>query len=340
MPDILVLIGAFAVSAVLTGLLRRYALKTSLLDIPNQRSSHSIPTPRGGGLAIVAVFIVTSIGLVLTDVIGFDAFWAVFGGGLIVSVISYWDDLGHISARWRFLVHVLAAWWVIGWLGSVENINLGFGVLDLGWFGAGLTILFTVWMLNLYNFMDGIDGIAGVQAVSNSVGMAIILWYQEQAGTALWLAGIGVTSAGFLVWNWPPAKIFMGDVGSSFLGFAFATFAILTHNEGGASIWVWLIMCGVFVVDASFTLFRRMIGGQRWYAPHRTHAYQWASRQFGSHKAVTTAVLGINVLWLFPLAWYSAVEPELGLLLVMTAYIPLLLLAIKFRAGVSESVSV
>ncbi|HHJ80403.1 MAG TPA: glycosyltransferase family 4 protein [Candidatus Tenderia electrophaga] len=338
MPDLVVLISAFVVSVVLTGLIRRYAIKTSLLDIPNHRSSHQLPTPRGGGVAIVAVFSVASIALVLTGTIGWSVFWAIFGGSLIVSGISYWDDHGHVSALWRFLVHIISAVWVVWWVGSIAPVNLGVITLDLGWGRAVVTVLFIVWMLNLYNFMDGIDGIAGVQAVSVAFGLAAILAFQGESGLALWLAVLGTASAGFLAWNWPPAKIFMGDVGSSFLGFVFAAFAVLSHNEGSVTLWVWLIMCSVFIADASFTLFYRVLKGHKWHQPHRTHAYQWASRYFSSHKLVTLSVLAINGLWLFPLAWYASIEPDYGFYLWLVACTPLFFLVIRFNAGRPESV--
>ncbi len=337
MPEVLAVVAAFVVSLVLTLYLRRYALKYSLLDLPNHRSSHTLPTPRGGGLAIVVVFVVATIALAFLAGLEERALWAVLGGGVMVAAISYWDDHGHVPARWRFAVHLLAAAWAVAWLGGVAPLNFGWFTVEPGWLGGVAMTLLIVWLLNLYNFMDGIDGIAAGEAVSVAFAMALISLFQGDSVTALWLAFLAAAAAGFLVWNWPPAKIFMGDVGSGFLGFVFAALALYCHNRGVVTIWAWLIILGVFIVDASLTLARRILAGEKWYQAHRSHAYQWASRQLGSHKAVSGAVLAINGVWLFPLAWYTAAFPEKGWVVLLLAYAPLLLLAWHFKAGRCEA---
>src|SRR5471030_874500 len=178
---ILALVG---LSYALTAMLRRYALSRSLLDIPNGRSSHSVPTPRGGGVAIVLTFLLALVVLFAKGLIPEGVFFALAGAGGLTAVIGFLDDHGHIAARWRLLAHFLAAIWGVYWLGGLPALSVyGFSV-DLGWFGHLLAVIYLVWMLNLYNFMDGIDGIAGIEAVTICLGGCLLYW----AGSAQDLA--------------------------------------------------------------------------------------------------------------------------------------------------------
>ena len=139
--------------------------------------------------------------------------------------------------------------------------------------------------------------------------------------------------AGFLVWNWPPAKIFMGDVGSGYLGFILSVLVIYTHTAGMVSIWVWFILFGVFFVDASITLLTRISTGQQWYKAHRSHAYQKLAQIWGSHGKVTLSILTINIIWLAPLALLANMQPDSGAMLTAIAYLPLLIIAFVLKAG-------
>ncbi|MBQ1557108.1 MAG: glycosyl transferase, partial [Pseudomonas sp.] len=206
------------VSLVMTGALRRYALSRSLMDIPNARSSHSVPTPRGGGVAIVLAFLVALPVLALADLLYWAVMWALLGAGAGVAVIGFLDDHGHIAARWRLLGHFVAAIWALFWLGGLPPLSL-FGMsFDLGWLGHALAALYLVWLLNLYNFMDGIDGIASLEAICVCIGGALLFVLSGHAGEAALPLLMAAAVAGFLFWNFPPARIFMGDAGSGFLG--------------------------------------------------------------------------------------------------------------------------
>jgi Fuc2NAc and GlcNAc transferase len=188
-------------------------------------------------------------------------------------------------------------------------------------------------MTNLYNFMDGIDGIAGVEAVcASGLGGLLLTWagLGNIAAGALALTG---ASAGFLVWNWPPAKIFMGDVGSGFLGFVFGVLAIASARERPWLLWLWLILLSVFIVDSTVTLMRRFVADERWYDAHCSHAYQHAARRWGSHSKVTLTVAAINVIWLFPLAMGACVWPVEGPLFAVAALVPLVYTALRYGAG-------
>ncbi|PRB75434.1 glycosyltransferase family 4 protein [Pseudomonas sp. MYb185] len=328
--------GVFSVALLLTWMLRRYALSRSLMDIPNARSSHSIPTPRGGGVAIVLAY------LAVLPLIGHQGWlsWplviGLMGTGALVAVIGFLDDHGHIAARWRLLSHFMAAAWLLAWLPELPRLALLGTSFDLGLIGYVLAAVMLVWLLNLYNFMDGIDGIASVEAITVCVGGGLLyaLVGIPMLATAPLLLGAAVV--GFLVWNFPPARIFMGDAGSGFLGVMLGGLALQAAWVAPQLLWAWLILLGVFVLDATFTLLRRLMRGDKVYEAHRSHAYQYASREYGAHLPVTLAVLAINVLWLLPWACVVALGYIDGLLGLLIAYLPLAVLAVKFNAGQLE----
>lgn len=324
------------ISLVMTGALRRYALSRSLMDIPNARSSHSVPTPRGGGVAIVLAFLAALPVLALADLLQWAVMWALLGAGAGVAVIGFLDDHAHIAARWRLLGHFVGAIWALFWLGGLPPLSL-FGMsFDLGWLGHALAALYLVWLLNLYNFMDGIDGIASLEAICVCIGGALLFVLSGHAGEAALPLLMAAAVAGFLFWNFPPARIFMGDAGSGFLGVSLGILSLQAAWVAPQLLWSWLILLGVFVVDATFTLLRRLLRGDKVYEAHRSHAYQYASRRFGRHLPVTLAVGAINLLWLLPIALWVGAGGLDGWLGVVLAYTPLLALAVRFRAGELE----
>jgi Fuc2NAc and GlcNAc transferase len=330
------LLAVFVASWFLTLLLRRYALAKSLIDIPNARSSHSVPTPRGGGVAIVVSFVGALLILTGLDMMSSAELYALLGSGLLVAIIGFTDDHGHIAARWRLLGHFISAVWVLFWLNGLAPLTFFGSSINLGWFGDILALLYLVWMLNLYNFMDGIDGLASAEAICACLGTALIYWFTGHssiAWTPLMLAG---AVAGFCYWNFPPAKIFMGDAGSGFLGLILAVLSLCAAWVAPELFWVWLIMLGTFIVDATWTLLRRLIRGDAVSQAHRSHAYQYASRLFKSHKKVTLTTVVINLLWLWPISLLVGLqwlEPLFG---VFLAYLPLVCAACYFKAGSVE----
>jgi len=329
------------VSLFLTGALRRYALARSLIDIPNARSSHSVPTPRGGGVAIVVSFLLSLPVMAWSGLLAWPLAWALLGAGAGIAVLGFLDDHGHIAARWRLLGHFCAASWALLWLGGLPPVTLFGLMVDLSWIGHALAAVYLVWLLNLYNFMDGIDGIASVEAICVCLGGALLYALQGAVSSApfsdlLVVLLLAAAVLGFLFWNFPPARIFMGDAGSGFLGITLGVMSLQAAWIAPQLLWSWLILLGVFVVDATFTLLCRLWRGDKVYEAHRSHAYQHASRQYGRHLPVTLIVGAINIFWLLPIAlWVGAGELE-GLLGVGIAYAPLVWLAIKFRAGALE----
>jgi Fuc2NAc and GlcNAc transferase len=287
--------GAFLAGWALTGAARRYALARAILDRPNERSSHVVPTPLGGGWGIAA----PAIGaVVLTSGLGWlDRSTAVglAGGGAAVALVGWIDDRVGLSAWVRLLVQVVAASWLVSWLGGFDGLDLGTTRVPLGPFGSALAVLATVWCTNLYNFMDGIDGIAGTEAVSVATVGGVLLLFGGSTGLGLVAMVTAAASAGFLVWNRPPARIFMGDAGAGLLGFLLAGLALAGESHGAVPALVWVLLLGAFVADATIVLLRRMARGERWYSAHRGHLYQRLVQAGWSHARVDRALLGINL---------------------------------------------
>ena len=314
-------------SAVLTALVRRLALAHGVLDIPNERSSHSSATPRGGGMAIVVTTTTAVLVLAVQGSVPRDVCVALIGGGIAAAVVGFVDDRFAVPAGVRLAVHLSAAAWAVYWLGGLTAVRLGDHIAPLGWVGGVLAVLGIAWVLNLFNFMDGIDGIAASEAVFVA-GAGALLSAGGGAGVTDAAAVFACACGGFLIWNWPPAKIFLGDVGSGYLGYVIAVLALAATRADSAAVWVWLILGGVFFVDATVTLLRRLVRGERVYEAHRSHAYQWLARRWGSHSKVTCAVLMVNVLWLLPCAVFATRRPSLAAATVIFAFAPLVLVAI------------
>ena len=322
-------------SFLLTWILRRYALAHSVMDVPNARSSHSVPTPRGGGVAIVLSFLVALLLVSLAGLLPWPATWALLGAGGCVAALGFLDDHGHIAARWRLLGHFLAAAWTLFWLGGVPPLMLFGFMLDLGWLGLGMGALYLVWLLNLYNFMDGIDGIASVEAICVGLGGALLYGLLGELQLIVLPLVLVAAVTGFLFWNFPPARIFMGDAGSGFIGITLGILSLQAAWVAPQLLWSWLILLGVFVVDATFTLLRRFKRGDKVYEAHRSHSYQYASRQYG-HFRVTVTVGLINIGWLLPIAVMVGLNFLSAVFGLLIAYLPLILLAIKFKSGLRE----
>lgn len=327
----------FALSWFLTGILRRYALVTNLLDIPNHRSSHNIPTPRGGGLAFVLCFLIATAFLSFQMRIKEGLAVALLGAGLMSAAVGFIDDQKGIPAGWRLLSHFIIAVFALYCIGGMPAILLGNWVLSPGLIANILAVLYLVWLLNLYNFMDGIDGIAAVETLTLCFSGALLYYLCDNINDALLPISLAMTVAGFLLWNFPPAKIFMGDVGSGFLGLVLGILSIQAASVQANFFWSWLILLGVFIVDATVTLLRRGLRREVLFEAHRSHAYQHASRYYGKHRPVTLGVVAINLLWLLPMAIAVGLGIIKGSLGLVISYLPLLILALRFKAGEKES---
>ena len=316
-----------------TYFMRAYALKKNIIDNPNERSSHSVPTPRGGGVAVVASYLLGLAFLMYNQQLVIPVGLTLMAAGFVIALLGFLDDRGHINSMLRLAIHFLVAIGVVISLGGFGEVNV-FNGFQLGFVANIIAVLFLVWLLNLYNFMDGINGIASIEAITVTVSMAMLYLLLNVGLNHQILLLLAACVLGFLLWNFPKAKIFMGDACSGFLGLILGIFALIALKVDIALFCAWLICLGVFIVDATFTLIRRVVTGNKMYDAHRSHTYQILSRHFNSHTPVTLAVAAINIFWLLPIAYFVATQnyayPELGILI---AYLPLIILAIKFKAG-------
>lgn len=328
---------AFVLSVSLTPLVRRFALAQQMLDHPNVRSSHSKPIPRGGGIAIVAASTIAFVTLGIFGAVDSPVVWALTGGGLAIALIGYADDRRSIPIRVRIAVHFAAAIWAIYCVGEPSLVRIGGAIFASSTINKALAAIGVVWVLNLFNFMDGVDGIAASEAAFVAVGGSIACTI---GGTSTGLAtaslAFAAANVGFLIWNWPPAKIFMGDVGSGYLGYCIAVFGLASTRESPAALSVWLILGGVFFLDATITLARRILRGDRFQNAHRSHAYQWLARGWGSHQRVTLAAITVNVFWLFPFAMLALNYPMWDAWFLVASLIPLAVAFVVAGSGRQE----
>jgi Fuc2NAc and GlcNAc transferase len=332
--NLMVTISSFLISWILVGIVRAIALRAGLMDIPNHRSSHVRPTPRGGGIAIVTI-VLTSLAMVIAlheESPRFPMMWA--AGGALVSAAGFLDDVREVSAWIRLGIQSIAASVIIWAAGGFPSLPTPTGAIDLGGIGWIVGAAAIVWSINIYNFMDGIDGLAASQTVFVAVAGAFLLAMSGSVDSLqIPLFALAGASAGFLIWNFPPAKIFMGDVGSGFVGFSLAAVAIFAAAHGAVSLWAWFVLNALFVVDATTTLVTRLIRRERVYQAHRSHVYQRLARRWYSHRTVTLAYSTINVVWCLPWAVAAYRWPESGPIFAALAATPLFWFAIAGGAG-------
>lgn len=304
------LIIIFASSLALTATVRSYAQRHHLLDHPNQRSSHLIPTPRGGGIAIVATFLAALFFLHQQHFIATALFWSLTLGGLVIAAIGACDDFFHLRAKTRVTVQFGVALFALIMLHGLPILDFGGIQLNLHWIGTLIGIISIVWLTNLYNFMDGIDGLAGTQAIFVCLSAAGILWYLGEFPLAIICVTLAVSCTGFILFNWPPATIFLGDVGSGFLGYTISVIGIYASKYTALSLSFWLILLAIFICDTTFTLIHRVQQKKVWYAAHREHAYQCFILRGATHRQVILAILSLNVCLILPLALLTLIWPH------------------------------
>ena len=320
------ILGAAILSWLLASRVRLYALDR-LLDVPNERSSHTVPTPRGGGLAIAVTILGGVIFAALRSWITWDLALALSGGGALIAAVGWIDDHKSLSALTRFAVQFFSAAWAMFWLGGLPALSVGSATLELGLLGTVLGVIGIVWAINLYNFVDGIDGLAAGEAISTGVIGGLILLAMGQYGLAMVALLIAAAAGGFLPLNWAPAKLFMGDVGSGMLGYLFAVLSIASENAGAIPLLIWVLLLGAFVFDATVTLCRRIAHGERWYHAHHSHAYQRMVQAGRSHAMVSSMILLINlalavlaiVAWLRPT--FFLISIAIGAILLTVIYL-------------------
>lgn len=319
---------AFAVAALLTRSFAHPGSRLHILDHPNERSLHSCPTPRAGGVAIViGIFGGLALSVLLRIGAQDKVLWL---GALAVGIalVSYLDDRQHVPVLYRLSAHLAAGGLLV--LGGLDIRSVpfpGFGDNMTGWFAATAAVLFVVWMTNLYNFMDGMDGFAGGMAVFGFATFALLGWLSGSEAFFTINTIIAAASAGFLIFNFPPAKIFMGDTGSSTLGFLAAGIALWADRDGIFPLWVSVLVFSPFIVDATVTLLRRMLRGERVWKAHKTHYYQrlvqlgWGHRRTVLAEYALMAACAASALWMVnksPSIQYMAIGVWAVIYMVLT----------------------
>ncbi len=293
--------------ASVTGVATSYARKRRLLDMPGRRRSHSQPTPRGGGIGIVAAVLagLIVVGYAIPDS---QTPWSLVIAVTMVALAGWLDDHRPLPASVRLLVHCLAvaAWLFVPILALLHSLDM----TSAAWWTAGMALATTgfvaVWSINLHNFMDGIDGLLSLHAVFVLVALAVLCLHDRTSWHALWIGLWVAAIVGFIPFNFPRAHVFMGDVGSGTIGLLIAVAAIWQFTGRNTAVASGLVAASAFVTDSGCTLLSRMFRGRRWYRAHREHLYQWMVRTGMSHVRVVAWYMGWNLLIALPvLCWIN-----------------------------------
>lgn len=320
----------------IAGRLRHYYIGERLLDIPNHRSSHSTPTPRGGGLAFIISFSISICALSLKQYLPFAWILPYISLSLLIALLGFFDDKQRLSAKGRLLSHFvigLLSFYLLTNFPSIRVLGIDLQPNAIGYL---LVLLYLVWMVNLYNFMDGINGLAAIETITVCISATLLFVLSHRMVFAIIPTCLAAAVLGFLIWNFPRARLFMGDIGSGYLGFTIALLSLQAALAKPLFFCSWLIFLGVFIVDATLTLLVRIYYRERIFEAHCNHAFQHAARWYGNHTAVSLRVMCINLLFLLPLGisvGLDKIDANLGILM---AYLPLMALALYFNAGVSS----
>ena len=304
---------ALAISLALVRAAIGYTRRRGMLDLPGRRRSHSMPTPRGGGIGIVLAVLVCAPAALMTARVPWPPLVAITLGGALalVALVGWWDDRQSLPVRPRLAAQIVAV--------AALSIALVHGQLD-GWWLLVLLPL-GVWSVNLHNFMDGIDGLLALQGMFVGAAFGALAWSAGQPALAAAAAVLALATCGFWAFNRPPARIFMGDVGSGSVGLLIFALAAMLWRVDARMVWPVLIVVSAFNVDAGLTLATRMLRGRRWYTAHREHVYQWLVRRGVTHARTGAAYLGWNVLVAAPMAWLATIRPGAALVVCLFTHL-------------------
>ena len=313
----------------------KVARRNKIISSPNFRTLHLGDAITGGGFIFSLVFFSTIFFFWLIGFLTNEIFFVLGIGGFFATLLGFIDDLFNVGAIKKLFFHTILSAWSIYWL------ELGI-FLDINWIphsiSIGLSILFLVWVINAYNFIDGIDGLAisGATFISGGLILIMIITNNSSDLTIIYFSLLACALA-FIIFNWPPAKIFMGDSGSIFLGYIIGTLFLLTIKRGDVTVWTWLVIFGYFFADTTVTQLMRILLVKKWYKAHRSHAYQNLARITGSHLKITSAIIFYHFVWLLPLMIFSIKLPNLSMFAAALAVFPAMLFAVKY--GPLESTS-
>ena len=310
--------------------IRYILIKNKLFDIPNNRSSHVKPTPRGGGTVIVVTLLLSIGVLALNKMIETDFSIGMLLGISLISTTGLIDDIKSLPVLIRVIMYVSTAVLSLYLIGVISHISINNYSINLGYFAYFFSTLFLVWLTNLYNFMDGTDGFAATQTICVALFCGLLLFSSDNISLGIIFFCCASSTIGFLVFNWPPAKIFMGDSGSLFLGYAILVFIFQTNTSELISIWTWLIMLAFVLGDTTTTSLLRLFLVKRWYGSHRSNAYQNLARVLDNHLKVLLGIMIYHILWLMPLAIISITYPTYEMILFFPAYIPVIIFTLIY----------
>jgi len=326
---------AFVCTTLGTAGFRALALRKGILANPNYRSLHQRPMPQGGGIVFSAAFLAAVAVLWWAGFIDGKSMQAIGVGGVIATLFGFADDVVHVKPVTKLLVQSGLAGWA---LYSFDGNPL----FDLPWTPTIVELaaswFLLIWLMNVYNFMDGVDGMAASGAVFFCTACIIVLLLAQGDRELLLVFGLlALCCSGFLLFNWPPASIFMGDSGSLFLGYCFGALITGTITGGQVSPWTWLVILGYFAGDTTTTTVTRIFLTRNWYGAHRSHAYQNLARISGDHRRITVGVFCYHLLWLLPLAVLSVRAPAAGPLAAALALGPVVLWTLRYGPRLSSA---
>ncbi|MCR1816215.1 MraY family glycosyltransferase [Aliarcobacter butzleri] len=283
------------ISFLLTYFIKNYMIKKSLVASVNERSSHTVPTPHGGGIAIAITWFIGLFYLYFIGQIENNLFYALLFGA-VISIVSFFDDIYELSPKLRLIIQAIVAIGGLYFLGGFETLTFGIFDIQNPIFTNIFAFFMIIWFINLYNFLDGINGYAGSESLFLAVAGFILF-----GGNHFLVLAVAVL--GFLYWNWNKAKIFMGDVGSTLLGYNVAIFTIYYANQEPNNFWIWIILFSVYWFDATLTLIRRKLNKEKLSQAHKKHAYQRLTQAGWSHYKVTNYSIVLNIL-LFVIVYF------------------------------------
>jgi len=314
---------------------QRFSISRKIIAEPNFRTLHKHPIPSGGGIIFALAFTIGIFYFWISEGLSID-FLLVFSlGGLAATIFGFIDDLINISAKNKLLMQSLLSSWAFYWL---DASNLFYFDWLYYFIALPVTLMFLIWMINAYNFIDGIDGMAISTAIFASGSITLILLLTRPESQFIFIFGLlFAVSIGFIFFNWPPASIFMGDAGSIFFGYVFGSIIVATVLVGDLSIWTWVIIFGYFISDLVVTQIARVILVKKWYLAHRSHAYQNLARILDSHLKVTISLILYNILWILPLTFWSVLDPEIEIIAVVLALGPALIVSYKYGPVLSAA---
>lgn len=326
---------AFLATVAGTRAFQAYAISRGIVANPNFRSLHQRPVPCAAGIVFSSVFVCSVVALWAAGAVDNDLTLAIAAGGMVATIFGFIDDRTQVPWKTKLGVQAALAAWIIVTFGGKPLVDLPLTPLFID---LALSWLALIWLMNVYNFMDGIDGMAASGAVFMSGGAIVaLLLTNADSGLVLAFTVLGMCSAGFLLSNWPPARIFMGDAGSLSLGYCFGALLTGTVISGEISIWTWMVLFGYFAGDTTTTTVLRTFVTRHWYREHRSHAYQNLARVWNSHVKVVRRVCLYHVFWLLPLIMWSVLSPHNAPLAAVLALGPVVAWAVRYGPLLSSS---